>query len=100
VLDLPFNFIADGEQTEMTEMENFPFIKLLQQIGKACQDAGISRLSDLKDYDKRQQVKEALLTADTTVGDRDVIGGDALGTIRENRKARQDRRQDRRKMFR
>jgi len=96
VLDLPFNFIADGEQTEMVEMENFPFIKLLQQLGKALQDAGVSQLSDLKDYDKRQQVREAL--ADN-VGDRD-IGGGALDNIRDNRKARQDRRQDRRKMLR
>ena len=29
VLDLPCNFIADSEQTQITALDDFPFIKLL-----------------------------------------------------------------------
>lgn len=117
VLDLPFNFIADGEQTEMAEMEDYPFLKLLQLLGKALQDAGVTQLSDLKDYDKRQQIKAVLVDgAGDVLGDekramkdniegirRDLENGNidtARDTIQGNRKARQDRRQNRRKMFR
>lgn len=117
VLDLPYNFVADGEQTEMVAMDDFPFVKLLQLLGKALRDAGVERLGDLRDRGKRQQVKAAL--ADN-VGDvigeeqrsmennieglrRDLEKGD-LGAVRdqvqENRKARQEKRQARRKMFR
>ena len=38
VLDLPYNFVADGEQTEMKPMRNFPFLKLLA-LGKALREA-------------------------------------------------------------
>lgn len=60
VLDLPFNFVADGEQTEIMEMENFPFIQLLQLLGKALQDAGVTQLSDLRDKSKRREVGAVL----------------------------------------
>ena len=117
VLDLPFNFIADGEQTEMAEVEDYPFLKLLQLLRKALQDAGVTQLSDLKDYDKRQQIKAVLVDgAGDVLGDekramkdniegirRDLENGNidtVRDTIQGNRKARQDRRQNRRKMFR
>lgn len=29
VLDLPYNFVADGEHTEMEANQDFPFLKLL-----------------------------------------------------------------------
>ena len=124
VLDLPFNFVADGEQTEMVEMEDFPFLQLLQLVGKALSDAGVEQLRDLRDKDKRQHVMATLLSADNNaiggglllVGEeqrsmensieglrRDFKKGD-IGAVRDavqdNRKARQDRRQNRRKMFR
>jgi len=122
VLDLPFNFVADGEQTEMVEMENFPFLQLLQCVGKALQDAGVSQLRDLRDKDKREQVKAALVENgvgeqlaaaaagaaanaggagysddDDDGGQRGLVAG---GTVRDNIKSRQERRENRRKFLR
>mmetsp|Transcript_4317 Transcript_4317/g.10967 ORF Transcript_4317/g.10967 Transcript_4317/m.10967 type:complete len:150 (-) Transcript_4317:63-512(-) len=59
VLDLPYNFVADGEHTEMEADPEFPFPMLIQLIG-VCRDAGVTRLKDLRDRDKRERVRAAL----------------------------------------
>mmetsp|Transcript_19002 Transcript_19002/g.40075 ORF Transcript_19002/g.40075 Transcript_19002/m.40075 type:complete len:374 (+) Transcript_19002:87-1208(+) len=59
VLDLPYNFVADGEQTEMTPVKDFPFVKLIM-LRQALREAGVERLMDLRDSDKREQVKAAM----------------------------------------
>ena len=109
VLDLPFNFVADGEQTEMVEMEDFPFLQLLQLLGKALREAGVEQFSDLRDKDKRQHVMATLAdNAGDVLGEeqrsmennieglrRDFEKGDigaVRDTIQDNRKARQHRR--------
>ena len=70
VLDLPYNIVADGEQTEMTPMPDFPFLKLLA-FSRALRAAGVERLSDLQDESKREKAKAAFADA---FGDR-AIGG-------------------------
>ena len=89
-MDLPYNFVADGEQTEMKPMKNFPFLKLLA-LRRALKDAGVERLRDLRDDGKREQV------VSTLAGDRDVEGlrRDFVQT-NLGREARQERRQERR----
>lgn len=113
VLDLPYNFVADGEQYEMTAAQDFPFVKILQLLGKALQEAGVTQLSDLRDKNKRAVVRDVLVE---NVGDvlgeeqrkigevrRDFADGDvgsARQRMQQNRKARQERRQNRRsKLF-
>mmetsp|Transcript_50276 Transcript_50276/g.51135 ORF Transcript_50276/g.51135 Transcript_50276/m.51135 type:complete len:103 (+) Transcript_50276:1-309(+) len=102
----------------MVEMENFPFLQLLQCVGKALQDAGVSQLRDLRDKDKREQVKATLVEngvgeqlaaaraagaaanaggAVAGSGQRGVVAG---GTVRDNIKSRQERRENRRKFLR
>lgn len=94
VLDLPYNFVADGEQTEMTPMEGFPFLKLLA-LRRAFREAGVERLRDLRDEDKREKLKAALAEG----GEERGMGGLArdfeLGA-NFGREARQQRRENRR----
>lgn len=59
VLDLPYNFVADGEQTAMTPDKNFSFVTLLK-LRRAFRCAGVERLRDLRDEDKREKVKAAM----------------------------------------
>ena len=66
VLDLPYNFVADGEQTEMKPQKDFPFLKLLA-LRKALREAGVERLRDLRDDDKRERAVAALAGGDRSV---------------------------------
>ena len=94
VLDLPYNFVADGEQTEMTPQKNFPFLNLLA-MRRAMREAGVGRLRDLQDDDKREKVIRAL---DQGSGDRAVEGvrRDFESTLGVGARARQERRKERR----
>ena len=82
VLDLPYNFVADGEHFEMEPQKDFPFLKLLA-LGAALRKA-------------RKERREARAAG----GDRAVEG---LGvtllkqTLGDGAKARQERRQERRR---
>ena len=93
-MDLPYNFVADGEQTEMTPQKNFPFLNLLA-MRRAMREAGVGRLRDLQDDDKREKVIRAL---DQGGADRAVEGvrSDFESTLGVGARARQERRQDRR----
>merc|ERR1711862_592252 len=82
VLDLPYNFVADGEQTQMAALDDFPFVKLLQIVGRVFQEAGVTKLSDLKDKEKRDNLKNALLDNVDDLKDR----------FDDFRQARKDRR--------
>ena len=66
VLDLPYNFVADGEQTEMKPQKDFPFLKLLA-LRKALREAGVERLRDLRDDHKRERAVAALAGGDRSV---------------------------------
>ena len=93
VLDLPYNFVADGEQTEMKPQKDFPFLKLLA-LRKALREAGVERLRDLRDDDKREKAVAALAGGDRSVeGVRRDFETTRLGG---GARARQERRQERR----
>lgn len=81
VLDyLPYNFVADGEQTEMKPMRNFPFLKLLA-LGKALREA----------REERREARDR--------GERPLVDGvrrDFEANLRVGAKARQERRHERR----
>lgn len=59
VLDLPYNFVADGEHTVMEPDKDFPFLRLLK-LKRVLKDAGVERFRDLLNDEKRSKVKEAL----------------------------------------
>jgi len=93
VLDLPYNFIADGEQTEMEPNQDFPFLKLLA-MRQALREAGVETFRDLFDEEKREQLKASYDAAynESMEGlGRDIGGGENFG-----RAARRERRQNRR----
>mmetsp|Transcript_6011 Transcript_6011/g.17100 ORF Transcript_6011/g.17100 Transcript_6011/m.17100 type:complete len:183 (+) Transcript_6011:3409-3957(+) len=118
VLDLPFNFVADGEQTEMVALEAFPFLRLLQLVGQVLREAGVRNVRDLRDRDKRQAAlacvaKNAAGVLGGETGSveqnldelrRDIEGVNISGVrdaIQGNRRARQERRENRReRLFR
>ena len=59
VLDLPYNFVADGEHYEMEANPDFPFLRLVKLV-KACRAAGVRRFRDLRDEEKREKLRAAL----------------------------------------
>ena len=61
ILDLPYDFVADGEQEEMTANQGFDFAGLLVLVRDALSDAGVERLSDLRDRETWRKVKDALV---------------------------------------
>jgi len=92
VLDLPYNFVADGEHTEMEPNRDFPLLKLLA-MRQALQEAGVERFRDLFDGGKREQLKAAYDAAyDEAVGG---LGRDVGRGLNFGREARRERRQER-----
>lgn len=82
MLDLPYNFVADGEHTQMEPQKDFPFLKLLA-LGAALRKARVER-------------REARAAGN----DRAVegLGRDLLkATINARQEDRQERRQERRR---
>ncbi|KAL7553199.1 hypothetical protein ACHAWF_016481 [Thalassiosira exigua] len=58
VLDLPYNFVADGSHYEMEPVPDFPFLKLLK-FRRALREAGVERLADLRDDETREKAVAA-----------------------------------------